>query len=153
MDRINHVKLTTPNPELVDAFLRQVVDIPEGWPLGANAPVITSDMPLGPGGDLDPMVVNDTRNAGVGLNVTGFISGDTNSRQFQILSGENAQVWAVCIGTRYIERARERCAERGIPATPITVADWNERDNIVNFFCVVGGIMFEVIRVEAKEKS
>jgi hypothetical protein len=33
------------------------------------------------------------------------------------------------------------------------VADWNERDNIVNFFCVVAGIMFEVIRVEAKEKS
>jgi hypothetical protein len=153
MDRINHVKLTTPSPELVDAFLRQVVDIPEGWPLGADAPAIAPDMPLGPGGDLDPNVVNDTRNAGVGLDVTGFISGDTNSRQFQILTGENAQVWAVCIGTRYIERAHARCAERGIPATPITVADWNEHDNIVNFFCVVAGIMFEVIRVEAKEAS
>jgi hypothetical protein len=55
MDRINHVKLTTPNPELVDAFLRQVVDIPEGWPLGANAPVIGPDMPLGPGGDSGPI--------------------------------------------------------------------------------------------------
>ena len=153
MDRINHVKLTTPNPELVDAFLRQVVDIPEGWPLGPNPPTIAPDMPLGPGGDLDPKVVNDTRNAGLGLDVTGFISGDTNSRQFQILSGEKAQVWAVCIGTRYIERAHERCAARGIPATPITVADWNERDHIVNFFCVVAGVMFEVIRVEPKETS
>ena len=33
MDRINHVKVVTPEPELVDAFLREVCDIPEGWPL------------------------------------------------------------------------------------------------------------------------
>ena len=30
-------------------------------------------------------------------------------------------------------------------------ADWNERDNIRNFFCRVDGITFEVIRVEPKE--
>ena len=38
-----------------------------------------------------------------------------------------------------------------VGGTPITVADWNERDNIRNFFCVVGDLMFEVIRVEPKQ--
>jgi hypothetical protein len=150
MDRINHVKVTTPNPEIVDAFLRQVCDVPEGWPLGANSVPLGPDAPLGPGGELGPEVVTNTRNSGEGLDVTGFISGNTESRQFQILSSPTAQIWAICIGTRHIERAHERCAERGIPATPITVADWNERDNIRNFFCIVGGLMFEIIRVEPK---
>jgi len=80
----------------------------------------------------------------------GFITGDSTSRQFQIFKSDNAAFWAVCIGTRNIEQAWERCKARGVPATPITVADWNERDNIRNFFCIVGGVTFEVIRVEPK---
>jgi hypothetical protein len=150
MDRINHIKITTPHPEVVDAFLRQVCDVPEGWPLGPDSRPLDPGTPLGPGGDLDPEVVSTTRNAGTGLDVTGFITGNTDSRQFQILTSETSQIWAICIGTRHIERARERCTERGIPATPITVADWNDRDDIRNFFCVVDGVMFEVIRVEPK---
>jgi hypothetical protein len=154
MDRLNHVKLVTPEPELVDAFLRQVVDIPEGWPLGnSGKPPVAPDAPLGPGGTLSQDEVTGQRNAGGGVaGFGGFIAGSTESRQFQILTSDTPLVWAICIGTRYIERAHERCQERGIPATEITVADWNERDNIRNFFCVVGGIMFEVIRVEPKEK-
>jgi hypothetical protein len=81
----------------------------------------------------------------------GFIAGDPQSRQFQILKTDgDAAFWAICIGTRNVEAAHEKCLARGIPATPITVADWNERDNIRNFFCLVGGLMFEVIRVEPK---
>ena len=31
MDRINHVKIVTPEPEAVDRFLREVLEVPEGW--------------------------------------------------------------------------------------------------------------------------
>ena len=89
-----------------------------------------------------------------GSETVGFITGDSTSRQFQILkSSGDAAFWAICIGTRNIEGAHEKCLARGIPATPITVADWNERDNIRNFFCRVGGLTFEVIRVESKGAS
>jgi hypothetical protein len=153
MDRINHVKLVTPEPELVDAFLREVCDIPEGWPLGSQArrERLAPDAPLGPGGDLEPDAMLARRG---GTEANGFITGDAQSRQFQIFkSTGDAAFWAICIGTRHVEDAHQKCKARGIPATPITVADWNERDNIRNFFCVVGGLMFEVIRVEPKAAS
>jgi hypothetical protein len=38
VDRINHVKIVTPDPEAVDRFVREVVDIPEGWSLGNPDP-------------------------------------------------------------------------------------------------------------------
>jgi hypothetical protein len=152
MDRINHVKIRTPHPEIVDAFLRQVCEIPEGWPLGAGSTPLPPDAPLGPGGTLeladmtgDPDADGETRG--------GFIAGDERSRQFQIFGSPTPRIWAICIGSRHVERAHERCIERGIPATPVWVADWNERDNIRNFFCRVDGITFEVIRVEPKEAS
>jgi hypothetical protein len=34
MDRINHVKIVSPDPEAIDRFLREIVQIPEGWKLG-----------------------------------------------------------------------------------------------------------------------
>lgn len=153
MDRINHVKLVTPEPEKVDAFLREVCDIPAGWPLGdaAGREPLPSDAPLGPGGDLAVDAVTGRRGSG---GAYGFITGNEQSRQFQIFQTDGpAAFWAVCIGTRHIEAVYEKCKARGIPATPITVADWNERDNIRNFFCLVGGLMFEVIRVEPKAVS
>jgi len=170
VDRINHVKVVTPEPELVDAFLREVTDVPAGWPLGGSAArdPLPPDAPLGPGGELTMDDVMQRLNAGGdargdaggdaggggGGEFAGFITGDATSRQFQIFKSEgNAAFWAVCIGTRNIEQAWERCKARGVPATPITVADWNERDNIRNFFCMVGGVTFEVIRVEPKETS
>src|SRR2546421_5946199 len=148
--RINHVKLVTSQPAELDAFLREVCDIPEGWPLGQGtdqAP-LAPDAPLGPGGDI-PFSELDRRRVITGP--SGFIAGDSSSRQFQILEGEPASFWAVCISTRDIEGVYERARGRGIPCTPITVADWNERDDIRNFFCVVAGLMFEIIRVEPKQ--
>jgi hypothetical protein len=157
MDRINHVKVVTPEPELVDAFLREVTEVPAGWPLGESAgrDPVPPDAPLGPGGELTMDEIMQRRNGGAsdGGEFGGFITGDSTSRQFQIFKSDNAAFWAVCIGTRDIERAWERCKARGVPATPITVADWNERDNIRNFFCIVGGVTFEVIRVEPKGTS
>ena len=154
MDRINHVKVVTPEPELVDAFLREVCEIPEGWPLGAQAAELRPGplAPLGPGGEL---TMDDVMVQRGGSEAVGYITGDSTSRQFQIFKSStgNAAFWAICIGTRNIEGAHEKCLARGIPATPITVADWNEHDNIRNFFCVVGGVTFEVIRVEPKGAS
>ena len=146
--RINHVKLVTPQPELVDAFLTEVCDIPDGWPLGkTDRPSLEDGAPLGPGGSLSADDVFAKRRT---TGTDGYIAGDSSSRQFQILQGDPAAVWAVCISSRDIEGIYERATTRGVPCTPITVADWNERDNIRNFFCVVAGIMFEVIRVEPK---
>jgi len=154
--RINHVKVVCPNPHIVNAFLTQVCDIPEGWPLGAragadpNATTVPPDEPLGPGGELTMSSILASRGYGGPGAGGGFITGDSSSRQFQILSGEPADVWGLCISTRHIEDVYERAIARGVPCTPITVADWNERDDIRNFFCIVDGITFEVIRVEPK---
>jgi hypothetical protein len=145
--RINHVKLVTPNPGVINAFLTQVCDIPEGWPLGENDRVVGPDEPLGSGGDLPMEAIFDARKVtGPG----GYIAGDSSSRQFQILRGEPSDFWAICISTRYIEAIHEKAKARAVPCTPITIADWNERDNIANFFCIVDGLMFEIIRVEPK---
>ena len=35
VDRLNHVKIVTPEPEAVDRFLREVLEVPEGWPIPA----------------------------------------------------------------------------------------------------------------------
>jgi hypothetical protein len=145
--RINHIKLITPAPEVVDAFLREVCDIPAGWPLGQGSTSLPPGTPLGPGGALPPDAMHHrSRVSGPG----GFIAGTPESRQFQIRRGEPAAFWAICISTRHIEEVYRRCQQRGVPCTPVTVADWTERDNIRNFFCVVGGLMFEVVRVEPK---
>ncbi|MFI5046532.1 MAG: hypothetical protein ACHQIG_05670 [Acidimicrobiia bacterium] len=153
MDRLNHVKIRTPHPEIVDAFLRQVCEFPDGWPVGTGATELAPDAPLGPGGVLDYAATTAAGSTGTGSGTGGFITGDPNSRQFQIFGSDTPRLWAICIGTRHIERAHERCLARGIPATPITVADWNERDNIRNFFCIVDGLTFEVIRVEPKQAT
>jgi hypothetical protein len=145
--RINHIKLVTPNPGVVNAFLTQVCDIPEGWPLGENDRVVGPDEPLGPGGDMAMEAILEVRNVtGPG----GYIAGDPVSRQFQIFKGEPADFWGICISTRHIEDLHQKAKARDIACTPITIADWNERDNIANFFCVVDGLTFEIIRVEPK---
>jgi hypothetical protein len=154
--RINHVKLVSPHPELINAFLTQVCDVPEGWPLGgsgasgpgASVVPLSTDAPLGPGGDLPLEIIGERRH---GTGDSGFIAGDPTSRQFQIFQGEPANFWAICVSTRYIEDVYEKAKARGVPCTPVTVADWNDRDNIRNFFCIVDGLMFEIIRVEPKE--
>lgn len=146
MDRLNHVKIVTPDPEAVDRFLKEVLDFPEGWPIpGSNAPreyppvrtdrVATWENVMALRGDDDS---------------GGYITGTTESRQFQILRGPKAHIWSIAVGTRHIERAHERCLERGIPCSDMQLVDWNEKDDIRAFFAEVGGIVFEVMRVEPK---
>ncbi len=153
MDRLNHDKIVTPQPEEIDRFLREVVELPEGWPLAFGSPspsryafsspakVIKSDGTL----DWDDVMAY-RGDDGTG----GFITGSTQSRQFQILRGPRAHIWSVAIGTRHVDRAHSRCVERGIPCSEVHLVDWNEQDNIRAFFAEVGGIIFEVMRVEPK---
>jgi hypothetical protein len=146
MDRVNHVKIVTPEPEAVDRFLREVLDVPEGWPLPrANAAPVYAPLPEKP--VTWESVISLRGDDGSG----GFITGSTESRQFQILRGPRPHIWSVAVGTRHIERAHERCLERGIACSDMQLVDWNEKDGVRAFFAEVGGIVFEVMRVEAKE--
>jgi hypothetical protein len=150
MDRINHVKIVTPEPEAVDLFLREVLDVPKGWPLPAFKPGPTPAHPPAPKQPVTWQSVLERRgDDGSG----GFITGSTESRQFQILRGPRAGIWSVAVGTRQIERAHARCVERGIPCSDLQLVDWNERDGVRAFFAEVGGILFEVMRVEAKSQG
>ena len=146
MDRVNHVKIVTPEPEAVDRFLREVLEVPEGWEIprtedpGDHAPATAREVSW-------ERVLELRGDDGSG----GFITGSPRSGQFQILRGPRAHIWSVAVGTRHIERAHERCVERGIPCSDVRLVDWNERDGVRAFFAEVGGIMFEVMRVEPKE--
>jgi hypothetical protein len=146
--RINHVKVVSPHPEVVNAFLTQVCDIPEGWAMGSAPAPVAPDAPLGSGGELPLTIIDDRRHADP--QSYGYIAGDPASRQFQLVAGDRSQVWSVCISTRDLESIYDRARARGVPCTAVTVADWNERDNIRNFFCLVDDLLFEVIRVEPK---
>ena len=145
MDRINHVKIVTPEPEAVDRFLREVLEIPEGWAIPGAKPA-PAHPPVKAGAVTWESVLARRGDDGSG----GYISGSRESRQFQILRGPKAHIWSVAVGTRQIERAHQRCKERGIPCSDLQLVDWNERDGIRAFFAEVGGIMFEVMRVEPK---
>lgn len=145
MDRLNHVKIVTPDPDAIDRFLREVLDIPEGWQLGDAPPARPVASPArGPDGEFTADSVSAFRGA------TGFggrITGSTESRQFQILHGDEPHVWGIAIGTRHLERAHERCVERGIPCTEPALTPWGD-GGIRFFFAEVGGIVFEVMRAE-----
>jgi catechol 2,3-dioxygenase-like lactoylglutathione lyase family enzyme len=148
MDRINHVKIVTPDPEAIDRFLREVLDIPEGWRLGEAG---TGSSPTGvvspardAAGEFTAESVHAFRGAG---GMDGRITGSTESRQFQILRGDRPHIWAVAIGTRHVERAHQRCVERGIACTDPSLTSWGE-GGIRFFFAEVGGIVFEVMRAE-----
>lgn len=149
MDRLNHVKIVTPDPEGVDRFLREVLELPEGWPLPAFEAGLDKapEYPPAPAQAVTMESVGARRgDDGSG----GFITGSTESRQFQILRGPRAHIWSIAVGTRHLERAHERCVERGISCSEVQLFDWNERDGIRAFFADVGGILFEVLRVESK---
>jgi len=83
MARINHVKVVTPEPELVDAFLREVCEIPEGWPLGAQSAELRPGplAPRGPGGEITMEEVMGRRGPRAAV---GYTTGCSTSRQFQI---------------------------------------------------------------------
>jgi len=148
MDRINHVKIVSPDPAAIKTFLTEVLEIPEGWPLGQLGQAPQSPV-ISPARDADGQFtgesVSDFRGAsGEGLS-GGLIVGDVSSRQFQVLQGPKAHIWAVAVGTRHIERANERCKERGIPCTDVGKTPWGD-GALEFFFAEVGGIVFEVLR-------
>jgi catechol 2,3-dioxygenase-like lactoylglutathione lyase family enzyme len=154
MDRLNHVKIVTPSPEAVDRFLREVVQVPAGWklgdpPEGYEPPASVASPARDADGEFTLDSVHEFRGAsGFG----GLITGSVESRQFQILRGEHAHIWAVAIGTRDIEGAHERCVAAGYPCTePGLVPGWgaNGEGAIRFFYAEVGGIVFEVMRAEA----
>lgn len=149
MDRLNHVKIVTPDPDAIDRFLREVLEIPEGWLLGEGArQPVGAPVPSparGPDGQFSVDSVHDFRGSG---EFGGRITGSTESRQFQILQGDKPHIWAVAVGTRHVERAYERCVAAGIPCTEPALTPWGD-GGIRFFFAEVGGIVFEVMRAEA----
>jgi hypothetical protein len=149
VDRLNHVKIVTPDPAAIDRFLREVVDIPEGWPLGTLSDDAPGDV-RSPARDADGNFTAESvaafRDPSTAASFGGFITGSTDSRQFQITAGSAPKVWGIAIGTRHLERAHERCVERGIPCTEMRLTPWGESGTINFFFAEVGGIVFEVMR-------
>jgi len=151
MDRLNHVKLVTPDPAAVDRFLREVVDIPAGWPLGSLDGVTPPEDVPSPARDEHGEFNMDGIGAfrGTSGQFGGFITGSPESRQFQIFQADAPKIWGIAIGTRNLERAHERCVERGIPCTEPAVTPWGDGGSIRFFFAEVGGIVFEVMRAES----
>ncbi|HEY7107700.1 MAG TPA: VOC family protein [Acidimicrobiia bacterium] len=147
MDRINHVKIVTPDPAAIDRFLREVVDVPAGWSLGplSDPPADVRGPARAADGGLTMDGIMAFRGAGTG---GGLIAGDSESRQLQIFQADKPQIWGVAIGTRNLEQAHERCVAAGIPCTEPTLTAWGDA-GIRFFFAEVGGIVFEVMRAEA----
>src|SRR4051794_14179578 len=156
MDRINHVKIVTPDPEGVDRFLREVVDFPAGWPLGDGSSGDNGDgggdtaaAPAdvrAPARDADGNFTVESVGAFRGASSFngGFITGPPESRQFQILQGDPPRIWATAIGTRDLEGAHQRCIEQGIACTDLDALAWGD-GQIGYFFAEVGGIVFEIM--------
>jgi hypothetical protein len=146
MDRINHVKIVTPDPEAIDRFLREVVDIPEGWSLG---PVDEPPADVrSPARDADGNFTMDSVTAFRGASGGGMIVGSPESRQFQVFQADTPRIWGVAIGTRNLEQAHEKCVAAGYPCTEPALTAWGDA-GIRFFFAEVGGIVFEVMRAEA----
>lgn len=150
MDRINHVKIVSPDPAAVDRFLREVVELPAGWPLGSLDGYEPPAEVRGPARAADGTLSMESVMAfrGGTERMSGYITGDPQSRQFQIVAGDEPKVWGVAIGTRDLERAHARCLERGVPCTDVQVTAWHDDGSIRFFFAEVGGIVFEVMRAE-----
>jgi hypothetical protein len=150
LDRINHIKIVSPDPDAIDGFLREVLDIPEGWALGEPTSSLTppTEPVVSTARDSKGRFTVDSVSEFRGATGRGaLIAGSTESRQFQLLRGDRPHIWGVAIGTRHLERAHQRCVEREIPCTEPTLTSWGDA-GICYFFAEVGGIIFEVMRAE-----
>jgi hypothetical protein len=149
MDRVNHIKIITPDPAAVDRFLTEVVEFPAGWTMPGSGPsqadpVRTVATPEG------TLSWDDVIAYRAGSEADGFITGSTRSVQFQVYPGDEPRIWAVAVGTRHVDRAHARCVEHDIPCSDIRLVPWGD-GGIRAFFAEVGGIVFEVLRVEPGE--
>jgi hypothetical protein len=146
LDRINHVKVLSPDPEAVNAFLTEVLDVPSGWSMGpiVGAPPDETPSPArDASGDFTIESVVDFR----GIDLGGVIAGSPESRQVQILKSDRAAIWAIAVGTRNLEQAHARARARDIPCTDLGFTEWGE-GGARYFFAEVGGVVFEVLRIE-----
>lgn len=148
MDRLNHVKIVTPEPEAVDRFLTEVVELPPGWKLG-DLPDRRHVEVMSPARDANNEFTEASVLAfrGATPGGGGHITGSAESRQFQILYGGHAHVWGVAISTRDLEGAHRRANELGYPVTEPNVINWGD-GHLRYFFVEAGGIVFEVMRIE-----
>jgi catechol 2,3-dioxygenase-like lactoylglutathione lyase family enzyme len=146
MDRLNHVKILTPDPEAVNRFLTEVLDVPAGWSIG---PIVGSppDECRSSARDASGELTIESVLAFRGSELGGLIAGSTESRQVQILKSSRAAIWAVAVGTRNLEQAHARARAREIPCTEIDDTAWGE-GGVRFFFAEVGGVLFEVLRIE-----
>ncbi len=120
-----------------------MLEIPEGWEIPGTQGAPRYE-PLAPSEVTWEHVVERRGADGSG----GRIAGTPESRQ--ILRGPRPHLWSVAVGTRHVERAHQRCVERGIPCSEVRLVDWNDKDDVRAVFAEVGGIVFEVMRVEPK---
>lgn len=143
MDRIHHVKLVSHQPDAVRRFLTEVVNVPSGWTLGAAPPEADTEAPDAQ----DPLDWDEVFRFRNASEAGGFMVGDQQSRQFQVLFGEQSHLWSVAIATRDLEGAHQRSIDRGIPVTEPRLFEF-ETQSVRAFFARVGGLLLEVMRVE-----
>src|SRR5262249_253517 len=79
----------------------------------------------------------------------GFLVGDGTSRGVQIVQADEARIWSVAIGTRDAEGARARAAAVGLPCTDVRDGAWGDDGTVTFFYAEVGGVVFEVLRVNS----
>jgi catechol 2,3-dioxygenase-like lactoylglutathione lyase family enzyme len=149
MDRLNHVKIVTPDPEAVRRFLTEVLDIPDGWSLGETSAAAVSEFPS-PARDAAGRFSAESVQQFRGSTGGGLMVGSTESRQFQVLEGQTPHIWGVAVGTRHLERAHQRCVEARIPCTDPALTS-SQGAGIRFFFAEVGGVVFEVVRAESED--
>jgi hypothetical protein len=83
---------------------------------------------------------------GGGESPAGFIVGNAQTREFQLVAGEDPHISGVAIGTRDVEGAHDRCRVFGALCTDIHEHEWGD-GTITFFYAEVGGIVFEIMRI------
>jgi len=150
VNRLNHVKLVTPEPDAVVRFLTEVAGLPQGFEVPSEH--------IGPAAEWRPepeeqskLTMDDIISMRGANGKSGFIVGDGTSRQLQIMSGDHAAVWAVTVGTTDVDAAYERCQAKGYVCTPRNMVPFVGGDKIHYFFARVGGLVFEIMNIEAAQ--
>lgn len=139
MSILHHTKIVTRDPDAVNKFLTEALGMPAGWRFSMNP----SDTDSTQG----PLTWDRVMHIRGASGPHGYVTGDTKTRQFQILGGETSRIWATAIATRELEQAHEVCRALGHEVTEMRVTPFAS-SKVNAFFASVGGIVFEVMRVE-----